>query len=322
MILLYHRVTDLTSDPWQLCVSPHNFEQQMQLLSETCTPVLLREMVSVLETKHLPRLPVVVTFDDGYADNLHQALPTLERFEIPATFFLTTGWFGRHREFWWDELERLLLQPGSLPETLRLSADGQTDKWCLGAAADYSAEDADHNRCWYIGEEPPTQRHKTYYAVWKRLYALPPERRQSALDEIVAWAGAEVVERPSHRRLSREEINSLSRGSIAEIGAHTVNHTVLTTQSRASQKYEIECCKAELEEIIERPVSSIAYPHGDYSEETIGLVKQAGFSRACTTRTGLVRQHRDLFRLPRLNIGNWDGDILAKRMSYWQNSLS
>lgn len=292
----------------------------MQLLSETCSPVSLSELASVLEAKHPPRSPVVVTFDDGYADNLHQALPTLEQFEIPATFFLTTGWLNRQREFWWEELGRLLLEPGSLPETLRLTANGKSDKWCLGEAANYSAEGADRNRRWCNGEQPPTVRHDTYCALWKRLYALSPERRQSVLDEILEWVGAEAVERPSHRSLSREEVTVLSRSNIVEIGAHTVNHPVLTNLSAAIQKREIERCKTELEKLIHSPVTSIAYPHGEYSEETIGLVRQAGFSRACTTRPGLVWRHQDLFQLPRLYIGNWNGDELAKRISAWQNS--
>jgi len=127
LILLYHRVADLNTDPWQLCVSPRNFEQQMQLLSESFSPVSLHDLLAFLETKNQSRSPVVVTFDDGYADNLHQAVPMLEQFEIPATFFLTTGWLRRPREFWWDELDRLLLQPGSLPETVCLTADGKSD---------------------------------------------------------------------------------------------------------------------------------------------------------------------------------------------------
>jgi peptidoglycan/xylan/chitin deacetylase (PgdA/CDA1 family) len=320
LILLYHRVADLNSDPWQLCVSPGNFEQQMQLLREKYSPVPLHKLTSILSAKHSPLSPVAVTFDDGYADNLYQALPTLEQFEIPTTFFLTTGWLSRQREFWWDELDRLLLQPGHLPETLRLTADGKSDRWCLGETANYTAENAENYRRWCNWEQPPTVRHDIYYAVWKRLYALPPQNRQSVLDEILEWAGSEAVERPSHRRLSREEVNALSRSSIVEIGAHTVNHPVLTTLSPAAQKREIELSKTALEELINHPVTSFAYPHGDYCEETIGLLRQAGFLWACTTRPGRVWQRHDCFQLPRLYIGNWDGDELFKRISAWQNS--
>jgi peptidoglycan/xylan/chitin deacetylase (PgdA/CDA1 family) len=294
----------------------------MQVLRETCSPVSLHDLPSFLKRKRAPRSPVVVTFDDGYVDNLHQAMPILQQFEIPATFFLTTGWLSQQREFWWDELDQLLLQPGRLPETLRLTMDGKSDEWCLGEAANYTAEDADHHHRWCTLEQPPTLRHDTYYEVWKRLYALPPEKRQSVLDEILEWAEAEVVERATHCRLSQEEVVALSRSRLVEIGAHTVNHPVLPTLSPAAQKREIELSKTALEELLDCPVTSFAYPHGDYSEETICLVQQAGFSRACTSRPDQVSQHHDPFQLPRFHVGDWDGDEFAKRISTWQNSAS
>jgi peptidoglycan/xylan/chitin deacetylase (PgdA/CDA1 family) len=52
-----------------------------------------------------------VTFDDGYADNLYNAKPLLERYGIPATVFLITGYIEDKRQLWWEELVRLLLQP-------------------------------------------------------------------------------------------------------------------------------------------------------------------------------------------------------------------
>jgi peptidoglycan/xylan/chitin deacetylase (PgdA/CDA1 family) len=81
---------------------------------------------------------VVITFDDGYADNLHNAKPLLERYDIPATVFVTTGHIGHEREFWGDELDRLLLQPSTLPELLGLSINGSPYQWELGEVAHYT----------------------------------------------------------------------------------------------------------------------------------------------------------------------------------------
>ena len=59
----------------------------------------------------LPRRTVIITFDDGYADNFHTALPLLQEADCPATVFVTAGKIGAERDFWWDELERVILVP-------------------------------------------------------------------------------------------------------------------------------------------------------------------------------------------------------------------
>src|SRR5437773_7329055 len=132
IILLYHRVADVRPDPWSLCVTPQHFAEHLEVLRQQSRPMHLQQLVSRLRDGNLPRHAVAITFDDGYADNLLQAKPALERYDIPATVFVATGNIEQAHEFWWDELERLLLQPGTLPEELRLSIDGKTYRWELG----------------------------------------------------------------------------------------------------------------------------------------------------------------------------------------------
>ena len=152
LILLYHRVAEVQSDPWSLSVTPRHFAEQLEVLRKVGRPVRLCHLVKNLgEGKSRP---LVVTFDDGYADNLHNAKPLLERYEIPATIFLTTGCIGQDREFWWDELDRLLLQPRTLPKALHLNIDGSTQDWDLGEAADYGEDTARHYRTWIAWGKP------------------------------------------------------------------------------------------------------------------------------------------------------------------------
>jgi len=150
----------------------------------------------------LPRRAVVVTFDNGYSDNLYNAKPLLERYDIPATIFVTTGCIGREREFWWDELERLLLQPGTLPETLRLSINGNPCQWELGETAHYSEDDCRHHRSWNVGKDDPTARQCLYRSLYQRLLPLSEEEREKVLDELGRWAGTEPRARSTHHVLS------------------------------------------------------------------------------------------------------------------------
>jgi len=260
---------------------------------------------------------VVITFDDGYADNLHNAKPLLERYNVPATFFLASGLIGQEQAFWWDELDRLLLQPGVLPESLSLSVDGSTYRWELGEAAYYSEEAFQSHRCWRAWEEAPSSRHSLYYSLWELLRPITEGQRRRVLRELRELAGAEPADRTSQRPLSLEEAVTLAQGELVDVGAHTVTHPPLSALPLASQRDEIVGSKAQLEELLDHPVAGFSYPHGSLSLETASMVREAGFACACATRGGLVKRSTDPFRLPRKNIEDLDGDKLARQLSEW-----
>jgi peptidoglycan/xylan/chitin deacetylase (PgdA/CDA1 family) len=110
IILCYHRIADLPQSPRRLWVSPHRFAEQLEVLTRNFVPLSLAELIKRLQEGKVPEKSVVITFDDGYADNFWNARPLLERFGVPATVFVTTGLVGTEREFYWDELEWLLLR--------------------------------------------------------------------------------------------------------------------------------------------------------------------------------------------------------------------
>ena len=86
LVLLYHRVTPVAMDPQLMCVQPELFEEHMAALRRHATVMPLEELLQAA-TENRPLRAVAVTFDDGYADNLHCAVPVLERNAVPATLF-------------------------------------------------------------------------------------------------------------------------------------------------------------------------------------------------------------------------------------------
>ena len=318
LILLYHRVAELRSDPWSLAVTPRHFLEHLEVLRQYAHPIRLQQLSQALLDNSLPRRLAVITFDDGYADNLHNAKPLLERYNVPATVFLVTGYIGGEREFWWDELDRLLLQPGTLPRVLRLSVNGSIHQWDLGEAANYSEDAARRYRNWRAQEDAPTTpRHSLYISLWKLLHPLSESERRKVLDELLAWAEAKPAVRPTHRPLSLEEVITLAQGNLIEVGAHTVTHPALTALPVTSQRTEILESKAQLEEILGRRVDSFSYPHGILSTETAGMVREAGFTYACSTYADLVARSADRVRLPRIPVQDWDKGKFARRLWWW-----
>jgi len=113
IVLMYHRIASVRPDPWSLCVSPDHFTEHLEVLQKYHRVHL--DQLSPGGWSIHPQLSVAITFDDGYADNLHEAAHLLKRYDTPATFFITTGYIGTGYEFWWDELERKLPAEKYLP---------------------------------------------------------------------------------------------------------------------------------------------------------------------------------------------------------------
>jgi len=320
LVLRYHRIANLSSDPHPVCVSPARFAEHLEILRKHRRVISLRQLVAALQNGHVPSGAVVVTLDDGYADNLYQGKPLLERFDLPATVFVTTGHLRGRREFWWDEIGQILLQPGTLPERLSLAVDGAQYDWDLNDARHYRQEDFCRHQSWNLRvDHDPTPRHRLYRDLHRLLKPMPAGQQQKILDDLAAWAGLSPCARETHRFLTPDEIIRLADGGLIAVGAHTVTHPILSQLSASSQRDEILGSKVQLEEILGSPVTSFAYPYGsqsDYTKETVAIIQEGGFDCACSTIAHGVSKQADRFELPRVYVGNWSADEFARKMGF------
>lgn len=323
IILLYHRVAELQSDPLLLAVTPRHFAEHLEVLRQRCSPIALGALKKSLTAGKRLRKPAVVTFDDGYADNLVNAKPLLERYEVPATVFVTTGYVAQDRSFWWDELESLLLGPQRLPETLRLCIAGASFEWQLRPCAADNHVVSAQSRWNILQPESATPRQLVYRSLHQLLRPLSEQARRSVLDELCRWADRSVIDGGHSAPLSNDGVVRLASGGLVEIGAHTVTHPILSAMSADAQFAEIHRSKIHLEEILGSPVASFAYPFGsrsDYTEETVAATRRAGYRRACSNFPGLVEPDIDTFQLPRFLVRDCDGEEFSRRLSDWLSS--
>ncbi len=321
LILFYHRVAELPSDPQLLCVTPERFSQHLEILRKFGRTMRLQELDHALREGKVPDRTLIVTFDDGYADNLYNAKPLLEHYDVPATVFVTSGYIGKESEFWWDELDRLLLQPITLPKTLCMNINGSPFRWELGEASQYTEDCCWRYHRWNVEvKDNPSSRHGLYRSLCQLLHPLPEEKRREAINELLAWADADLKGRATHRVLSTDEVLQLAEGGLVEVGSHTATHPVLSALPMDVQWEEIRGSKARLEEILGHPIYSFAYPYGtpsDYTEETAALVQKSGFRLACSNFPGVIRRGTDSFQLPRLLVRDWDEAEFTSRLRRW-----
>ncbi|OGW41438.1 MAG: hypothetical protein A2Y97_06495 [Nitrospirae bacterium RBG_13_39_12] len=315
---MYHRVAEVHPDIWSLCVTPRHFAEHLEILRKFGRPLQIQQITQ----SHLKESPLrrwfSITFDDGYADILHNTKPLLEHYNIPATVFLTLENIVSKREFWWDELERILLQSSNLPEELYMNINGNTYHWTLGEAKHYREDISKNYYTWQVSDkEDPCLRHSLYRSLHALLLPMPHNEQQKVLNELRAWSGSESMSRPTHRPLTLEEVVELVKGDLLEVGSHSLTHSNLATISTAMQRDEIKQSKTFLEDILNRAVNSFSYPYGSYTDETVTVVREAGFVCACTVNPGVVELDTDQFQLPRIMVEDWDGEEFARRLSIW-----
>ncbi len=184
------------------------------------------------------------------------------------------------------------------------------------------SEDASqYHRCWRAWEDAPSSRHALYRSLWEMLLPLPEPEQQKVLEALREWAGADPIYRLTHRTLSREEVPALAQGGLISVGAHTVTHPLVSALPAASQRDGIQGSKAELEEILDGPVTCFSYPYGsprDCTAGTLSLVREAKYARACSNFGGAVGRYTDQFQLPRVFVKDWVGKSLP---AGWRNGF-
>ena len=322
LVLLYHRIAELDLDPWELAVSPAHFEAHLDVIRRSATVLSLSDLIRHLENGAIPRRAVVVTFDDGYADNLVVAKPLLERYDVSATMFISTGPLGTRHEFWWDELESVLLTGAPLPPHLELELDGDSHQWMLEPTIDVS-QDAGRYRHWHPWEPPPTQRHAAFAEIWRHLRTLREPARRPVLDRLAAWSGRNETARTSHRTLSYDDLRDLADSRLIDVGAHTVTHSRLSALADSEQRFELMTSRQHLQDVLGRPVISMSYPFGgreDYTSKTVAMAREAGFACACASVPGPVDARTDRFQVPRHFVGNVDGARFEEMLHQWSNA--
>ena len=293
MILLYHRIASPENDPWSMCVTPEHFAAHLEIIRKH-SPVRLDQIQQPGGLLNRRGYEIAVTFDDGYADNFLYAKPLLERFEIPTTFFITTGYIEGCREFWWDELERIVFHGGLWSNPIELTAGGKT---CP------------------VGMESESARKPLYFSLYDFLQPLTHDARLVLMDQLLHAAGEKPFIRPSHRVLRCDELRKLASTGLFEIGAHTLTHPKLSAQSTVTQHAELRGSKSWLEELLGEPIKSFAYPYGGshhYTKDTVDLVRETGFYRAVTTAGRRVENTDGPLELPRFNITDMDGKAFEK----------
>ena len=299
-ILMYHRITEEDFDPWGLAVSPQRFERQMEWLAEDREMLSLSDFVRRHEEGRLSEGAVAVTFDDGYACVAKVAVPVLSRLGIPATIFIPSKLIRREREFWWDDLERIVRLAG----TTQLMIDDMA----ISLGAQEPADDT-----WRPNAQPSTERQKAFLSLWSKLKGQSAKDREATLDNLRAQAGVAVEPRQSHRPMTADEVRDLASPSI-EFGSHGLSHPDLLTLRPDEAREEVRASIDDCAKLVGERPSAFAFPYGRHDRRTERLAANAGYECACTAAHGFMRKSSNRFALPRIAVGDWNADVFQRKL--------
>jgi peptidoglycan/xylan/chitin deacetylase (PgdA/CDA1 family) len=220
----------------------------------------------------------VLTFDDGYLDNVTEALPVLRRHNAPFTIYLTTGFADRTAPLWWRDMEDALRV---LPD---LEIGGK--RWPL-------TDDASRTRA--------------YAALMDEGRRRPFPALQEQARELAERVGLKPLELTARECLSWDQILRLADEPLATLGVHTLTHPLLGLMSNGDARHEMVESQAAIRKRTGRDAVHFAYPVGDpvaAGMREFGLARELGFKTAVTTRPGvLFPEHAaHLHALPRVSV--------------------
>ncbi|MFW5969805.1 MAG: polysaccharide deacetylase family protein [Halofilum sp. (in: g-proteobacteria)] len=278
-ILIYHRVLP-DPDPMRPGEpDAERFAWQMEWIGSLFRVLPLGEAVERQRNDTLPARAACITFDDGYADNHGVALPILQRLGLPATFFIATGFLDGGRMFNDTVIELLRRAPEG---DLDLTAEG------LGRHRIVSTRD----------------RLAAVNALLRPLKYATLEEREQWLDRLGERLPYEL---PDDLMMRAGQVTDLVRQGM-EVGAHTVNHPILSRESEARARAEIVKSRDDLTRMTGTPIRLFAYPNGrlgdDFTVVHRAIVSDCDFDAAVTTHAGVANSQTNPYLLPRFT--PWD----------------
>jgi peptidoglycan/xylan/chitin deacetylase (PgdA/CDA1 family)/CelD/BcsL family acetyltransferase involved in cellulose biosynthesis len=278
VILCYHRVGS-GGVPLYSGLEPEVFEAQMRFLRKRYRIVSFDTLAEELARGGPPEQSVAVTFDDGYRDVYSHAFPVLQKYQIPATMYLTAEAIKTNSVAWYDRIFLALkVAPG---DKLDLVLDRPRRFLLPTSAARLRAAEEIISFLRTL----PSEKCEQFCANLEKLIPLPAEE---LADRMLTW----------------QQIQEMQRSGVS-FGSHTLTHPAVSRLKPSELVRELCQSKADLEDRLGAEVKDFAYPFGkpaDY-QNTIETVARSGYRTASTTNWGINTPGVNPYELRRVSIG-------------------
>lgn len=287
-VFMMHHVRPARDDAFQpnrhLEISPDFLRTAVERIRANGYEIIsLDEAVDLLKSGYGHRRYAVLTFDDGYRDNLEIAYPILKELGAPFTVFVASGLVDRSSELWWLALERIIADHDEVVFTQ--SGDAQGIDCRTAAQKDVCFEKIVDHLTLEVSE---ADQRKIIRALAGK-YGLDLE--VLADDLMMTW----------------DEIRALASDPLVTIGAHTHDHFAMARLEAEEAKADVCRGLRRLEQELGRRPKHFAYPYGKghaVSQRDADVLREIGFASSVTTLPGVLQSvnARDPMMLPRVSL--------------------
>ncbi|MFL5695050.1 MAG: polysaccharide deacetylase family protein [Ktedonobacteraceae bacterium] len=226
---------------------------------------------------------LVLTFDDGYADNYTHAYALARELQVPITLFLIPGYVESGEYFWWREGERLVRRT----PMDKVSMEGQTYQLTQLDERKALAQAIDHR----LRHAPSVAQREAFLAFARQALAVPVSR---------------LPQEEPNVPLKWTQVREMEESGWVSFGAHTMHHPILAYLSDPAEvQREVGECRRMLEQRLGHPVRAFAYPVGQLQhigDKVLYAVQQAGYDWALTTMYGFNTPRSNPYLLRRIEV--------------------
>jgi peptidoglycan/xylan/chitin deacetylase (PgdA/CDA1 family) len=266
-----------------LQVQPQFLAYCLERLADRNIPVVTLDEALDRLSKPKTKAPfVVLTFDDGYKDNLIHALPVMEAENTPFTLYVPTAFPDGEGQLWWQAIEDII--------------DQATEVRFVDAAGPV-----------ILPTGSTTEKHAAFNHLYWHMRSMPEADRLALLGEFAAVHAYDLTQQCRSLIMNWDEVGQLALHPLATIGAHTVRHYELAKLPLAQARDEIEASATELQRRLGQRPRHFSYPLGgplSCGEREFDLVAKLGFASGVTTRPGGLYSHHSKTptALPRVSL--------------------
>lgn len=310
IVLMLHRI--IPDGQMHQCRSPRGM-----VLRESGFRALLqylRAETEIIAPTDLPhtharsgRPQVLVTFDDGWADNYEVAAPYLAAFNIKACFFVVTAYAGCSHPFW---PEHVLWLRGLAQQAHR------SDLW-KGFLESFHVQESNRRHPEIVSG--PEEKVLSWLKQFSAAEIL--ERADEALFRLDPTLDR-ITSDPYERLMTWDEMRSLAKQGHM-LASHTCTHPLLTHLGGRAVAEELRNSWLDLNTKIWHDAGSsawISYPNGDVDSSVQAAAHRAGYRYGFTTVPGVWPGRSESLSIPRVNI--WDGSLLSSDGTFNENCLA